>query len=146
MNSLTLKQMFDTSEKLIVGQSDEIFGVTPINWENSAWNQLSGVNDEEVISLSHAKVYVFFRFCVTSWKGEPEPNIKYCLGRKIELVQRVHHNTEHWTQLTESRWNSSGIFFWIHHNAALQQSPRVHDQNGRPITIQRTNYLHVDVR
>ena len=29
---LTLKQMFDISEKLIVGQSDEIFGVTPINW------------------------------------------------------------------------------------------------------------------
>ena len=27
--------MFDTSEKLIVGQSDEIFGVTPINWEDS---------------------------------------------------------------------------------------------------------------
>ena len=32
-------------------------------------NSLSLVNDEEVISLSHAKVYVFFRFCVMSWKG-----------------------------------------------------------------------------
>ena len=32
---LTLKQMFDISEKLIVGQSDEIFGVSPINWEDS---------------------------------------------------------------------------------------------------------------
>ena len=31
-NDLTMKQMFDISEKLIVGQSDEIFGVTPINW------------------------------------------------------------------------------------------------------------------
>ena len=31
-NNLTLKQMLDISEKLIVGQSDEIFGVTPINW------------------------------------------------------------------------------------------------------------------
>ena len=30
-NNLTLKQMFDISEKLTVGQSDEIFGVTPIN-------------------------------------------------------------------------------------------------------------------
>ena len=28
-NNLTLKQMFNISEKLIVGQSDEIFGVTP---------------------------------------------------------------------------------------------------------------------
>ena len=51
--------MFDISEKLIVGQSDEIFGVSPINWEDSLWKQLSLVNDEEVISLSHAKVYVF---------------------------------------------------------------------------------------
>ena len=29
-NNLTMKQMFDISEKLIVGQSDEIYGVTPI--------------------------------------------------------------------------------------------------------------------
>ena len=31
-NNLTMKQMFDTSEKLTVGQSDEIYGVNPINW------------------------------------------------------------------------------------------------------------------
>ena len=36
-----------------------IFGVSQISWENSPWKQLSLVNDEEVISLSHAKVYVF---------------------------------------------------------------------------------------
>ena len=34
---LTLKQMFDISEKLTVGQSDEILGVTPINREASSW-------------------------------------------------------------------------------------------------------------
>ena len=33
--------------------------MTPINWEDSSWKQLSLVSDEEVISLSHAKVYVF---------------------------------------------------------------------------------------
>ena len=32
---LTMQQMFDMSEKLRVGQSDEIYGVTPINWEDS---------------------------------------------------------------------------------------------------------------
>ena len=53
-NDLTLKQMFDISEKLIVEQSDEIFGVSQVSWENSPWKQLSLVNDEEVISLSHA--------------------------------------------------------------------------------------------
>ena len=56
---LTLNQIFDISEKLIVEQSDEIFGVSQISWENSPWKQLSLVNDEEVISLSHAKVFVF---------------------------------------------------------------------------------------
>ena len=28
-----------------------------------------------------------FRLCVMSWKGESESNFKFCLGRKIELVQ-----------------------------------------------------------
>ena len=57
--NLTSKQMFDISEKLILEQSDEIFGVSEISWESSPWKQLSLVNDEEVISLSHAKVSVF---------------------------------------------------------------------------------------
>ena len=56
---LTMKQMFDISEKLIAEQSDEIHGVYTINWEDSSWKHLSLIGDEEVISLSHAKVYVF---------------------------------------------------------------------------------------
>ena len=56
---LTLKQMFEISGKWILEQSDEIFGVSQIRWEGSPWKQLSLVSDEEVISLSHAKVYVF---------------------------------------------------------------------------------------
>ena len=55
----TLKQMFEISEKLILEQSDEFFGASHISWENSPWKQLSLVNDEEVISLSHTKVFVF---------------------------------------------------------------------------------------
>ena len=54
-----LKQMFEISEKLTLEQSDEIFGVSQINWESSPWKQLSLVNDDDVISLSHAKVCVF---------------------------------------------------------------------------------------
>ena len=54
-----LKQMFGISEQLILEQSDEIFGVSQIRCESSPWKQLSLVNDEEVNSLSHAKVYVF---------------------------------------------------------------------------------------
>ena len=44
---LTMKQMFDISEKLIVGQSDAIYGVTPINWEDSSWKHLSMVGGEK---------------------------------------------------------------------------------------------------
>ena len=51
--------MFDISEQLILAQSDKIFGVSQISWESSPWKQLSLVNDEEVISLSHATVHVF---------------------------------------------------------------------------------------
>ena len=57
--NLTVKKMFEISEQLILEQSDEIFGVSLISWEDSPWRQLSLVNDEEVISLSHAKVCVF---------------------------------------------------------------------------------------
>ena len=57
--NLTFKKMLEISEKLILEQSDEIFGAFQISWESSPWEQLSLVNDEEVISLSHAKVYVF---------------------------------------------------------------------------------------
>ena len=51
--------MFEISEQLILEQSDEIFGVSQISWESSPWKQLSLVKDEEVITLSHAKFYVF---------------------------------------------------------------------------------------
>ena len=54
-----MKQMFDISEKLITEQSDEIYGVTPINWEDSSWKHLSLIGGEEVVSLSRAQVYVF---------------------------------------------------------------------------------------
>ena len=99
---LTLKQVFDISEKL------KVESMSQISWEKSTL-KLSLVNDEEVISLSHATVCVFFRFCVMSWKSESEPSIKYCLGRTVELVQRFS-KIQNFGQLTESGWNSSGIF------------------------------------
>ena len=55
---LTMKQMCDISEKLISEQSDEIYGVKTINWEDSSWNYLSLIGDEQVISLQHTRVYV----------------------------------------------------------------------------------------
>ena len=55
----TMKQMFDISEKLISEQSDEIYGVSTNNWEESAWKHLSLVGGEQVISLQRTKVNVF---------------------------------------------------------------------------------------
>ena len=72
---LTLKQMFDISEKLITEQPDEIYGVNTINWEDSSWKHLSLVGDEEIISLSHAKVHVFADSVLMPWKDEQEPTI-----------------------------------------------------------------------
>ena len=135
--------MFDISEKLIVEQSDEIFGVPQISWENSPWKHLSLVNDEEVISLSHAKVFCISRFCVMSWKGESEPNNKYCLGGTVGLVQRF-------TTIQNFGRRTSGIrveyFHWMHYIAARRRCPKVHEQNERLSAIPRTNYLHVDVQ
>ena len=89
-NNLSMKQMLDMSEQCIVGQSDEIYGVTTINWVDSSWKHWSLVGHEQVISLSHTQVYVFFRFCTTSLKGEREPKVNYCLGRQIEVVQKFN--------------------------------------------------------
>ena len=73
-----MKQMFDISEKLIAEQSDEIYGVNTINWGDSSWKHLSLIGDEEVVSLSHAKVYVFSDSVLCLGKMR-EPTIKYCL-------------------------------------------------------------------
>ena len=69
---LTLKQMFDISEKLISEQSDEIYGVNTINREHPSWKYLSLVGDEQVTSLLHKKVYVFS----DSGTRRDDPNLK----------------------------------------------------------------------
>ena len=75
-SNLTMKQMFDISEKFIVGQSDEIYGVNTIDWVDSSWKHLSLISDEEVISPSHAKVYVFSDsvFCFGKVHRNPQSN------------------------------------------------------------------------
>ena len=73
---LTMKQMFDISEKLIAEQSEEICGVNTINWGVSAWKQKSFIGDEEVVSLSRAKVNVF-------------SDSVLCLGKMSENPQSI---------------------------------------------------------
>ena len=76
---LTMKQMFDIFEKLITEQSDDIYGISTINWENSSWMYLSFVDDEEVISLLHPKVDVFSDsvLCIGKVNENPQSNIAW---------------------------------------------------------------------
>ena len=74
-----MKQMFDISEKLISEQSDEIYGVNTISWEDSSWKYLSLVGDEDVISLLHTKVYVFSDsvLCFGKMNENPQSNMAW---------------------------------------------------------------------
>ena len=57
-SDLTLKKMFDISAKL-VSEQDEIFKVDTMLWEKHSWKYLSLIDDETIINLQRAKVYVF---------------------------------------------------------------------------------------
>ena len=74
-----MKQMFDISEKLITEQSDEIYGIKTINWEDSSWKYLSLVGDEEVISFLQTKIYVFSHsvLCFGKMNENPQSNIAW---------------------------------------------------------------------
>ena len=92
--------------------------------------QLSLLNDEEVINLSHAKIYVFSNSCHALGRWI-RTQINQILFGKSWLVSRVHHSTELWTEsIGESMefewniWQDSRI-------AALQQIPRVLVKNER---------------
>ena len=124
---LTMKQMFDISEKLITEQSDEIY-----------------VMNKSSVSCTQRSTYFQILYCVL--KRWTRTLNQICMGRQIDVVQkfiRTQNFGQNW-------WWANGIRVEylprIHHIAARRQSPRVHEQNGRPSTIPRTNYLHVDVQ
>ena len=104
--NLTMEQMFDIFEKLIAEQPDEIYGVKTVNWEHSSWKYLSLVGGEEVISLSHTKVYFQIRYyALEGWTRTPNQLMH---GKTDWRGSKVHQNTELWTELMVSQWNSSG--------------------------------------
>ena len=120
------------SEKLIIEQSGEIFGVSQINWEDSSWKYLSLVSDEEVISLSHVKVYVFSDsvLCLEKMKQNPTSNTVWAQQldwftdspqcRTLDTIDG---------EMMEFEWNIFPGF------TTLQLADKV-----------RTNYRHVDVQ
>ena len=80
---LTMKQMFDITEKLITEQSDQIFGMSTFQWEHSSRKYLSLIGDEEVITLSHAKVYVFSDSVLCLGKMNENPQSNYAWEDKL---------------------------------------------------------------
>ena len=84
-DSLILKKMFDIFEKLIVEQSNGIFGVTPINWEDSSLKQLSLIGGEEVVSLSRGKVFVFSDSVLCLGKVNQNPASNAVWEEKLSL-------------------------------------------------------------
>ena len=104
---LTMKQMFDISEKSMSEQSDEINGVKTTNWEHSSWKYLSLVGDEQVISLLHTKVYVFSDsvLCLGKMNENPQSNIAW----EDRLGWFKSSPEYRGTELMVSQWNSSGI-------------------------------------
>ena len=88
---LTMKQIFDISEKLITVQSDEVYGMSTSSWEHSSWKYLSLVGDEQVISLLHKKVYVFQDSVSIHGKELPEQLSIHHEYKRPHLETNVRH-------------------------------------------------------
>ena len=105
---LSLKQMFGRSAKS-VGEQDVISNLETIGWEQHSWKYLSLIGDERVINLQRAKVYVFFRFCIVSWKDPSTSKFQ----RNLEKQDRMNHDFSKLQRLydgisgepTEFEWN-----------------------------------------
>ena len=90
--NLILQKMIEESEQLILEQSDEIFGVSQISWESSPWKQFALVNEEKVISLSHAKVHVFSDSVLYLGKMNQNPASNTVWVQRFITKQNFGHN------------------------------------------------------
>ena len=82
---LTLKKMFDISANL-VGEQDEISNVDTIHWEKHSWKYLSLIDDETIINLQRAKVYVFSDSVLCLGKIHQHPKAKESWKDRIEWI------------------------------------------------------------
>ena len=109
-------------------------------------NILSLTDDEEVISLSHAKVYVLSDSVSCLGKVNQNPQANTVWEDKLTWFK----SSSQYRTLDTIDGETDGIRVEysprIHHIAARGQNPKIYEQNERPSTIPRTNYLHVDVQ
>ena len=96
----TVKKLFDVTQRLIQEQRLEIPGVSEISSATSLWERLSLNNDEEIINLSKAKVYVFSDSVLCLGKVRPFPQSNDEWRAKLEwFMQRIGYN----------RWRTNGV-------------------------------------
>ena len=81
---LTLKQMFDISAKLAAGQ-DEISGLETIGWEKHSWTSVI-IDDERIINLQRAKVYVFSDSVLCLGKIHENPDSNEAWKKRKEWI------------------------------------------------------------
>ena len=144
---LTTKQMFDISEKLISEQSDEIYGVKTINWEDSSWKYLSLIGDEEVISLLHTKVHAFSDsvLCLGKMNENPQSTIAwedrltwFNSSSEYRALDRIVGEP------MEFDWNIFPGFTTLQVCHKVQEFMSKKEQTTR--RFHWTDYLHVDVQ
>ena len=105
---LIMKQMFDISAKL-VSEQDEIYGAKTSDWEHSPRKYLSLIvmNKSSVFSAQRSTSLQILYCVLVRYARTLQSNTAW--EQRLECFKTTR-NTELWTRLTESRWNSSGIF------------------------------------
>ena len=93
-----MKQMFDRSAKLVSEQSDEIYGVKTIDWENYSCKCLSLIGEEQVISLQRTNVFVFSDSVMCRGKIHENSQSNAAWEQRLEWfkkftgIQKLGHN------------------------------------------------------
>ena len=83
--------------------------------------------------------------CLGKMNQNPQSNTVW--EGQVDVGSRVHHNTELWTQLMVSQWNSSGTFSQDSPHCSSSAKSWSSCQNERKARrIYRTDHLHVDVQ
>ena len=90
----SVQKLFDVTQKLIREQKLEILGVSELRWRTSTLEKLSLVNDEEVVKLMKAKVYVFSDsvLCFGKVLEYPQSNIDW--ENKLEWFKSTNQYRE----------------------------------------------------
>ena len=110
--------------------------MSQISWENSSWKQLSLVNDEEVISLSHARVYVFSDSVLCLGKVNQNPTSNTVWEQQLEWFKDSSQSRTLDTidgEPMEFEWH---IFPGFRTVQLVHEVQKVHEQNGRTRTIE----------